>query len=60
MVMFCETRFAQSKLKVYISFEHDYITYCGTRGTPKVVEDITDQSQQQEPKQNQEEEEDDD
>ena len=35
MVKFCETRFAQSELKVYIDFENNYITYCGTWGVAK-------------------------
>ncbi len=30
MVKFCETRFAQSELKVYINFEKNYNTYCLT------------------------------
>ncbi len=30
MVEFCEKRFAQSELKVYINFEKIYITYCRT------------------------------
>ena len=43
MVKFCETRFAQSELKVYIKFEHNYNTYRGTWGRAEVVEEIPDQ-----------------
>ena len=60
MVKFCETRFAQSELKVYINFEHNYSTYRGTWGTAEVVEELPDQPQQQEPQQQLEEEEEDD
>jgi hypothetical protein len=28
MVTFCETRFAQSVLKIYVNFENNYDTYC--------------------------------
>ncbi len=60
MVKFCETRYAQSELKVYINFEHNYGTYRGTWSRPKVEEEIPDQPQQQEPQQDQEELENDD
>ncbi len=30
MVKLCETKIAQSELKVYIIFEKNYITYCRT------------------------------
>jgi hypothetical protein len=30
MVKFCDARFAQSELRVYINFEKNYNTYCGT------------------------------
>ena len=59
MVKFCETIFAQSELKVYINFEHNYSTYRGTWGSPEVFEKIPDQPQQQQPQQQLEEEEDD-
>ncbi len=55
MVKFCETRFAQSELKVYINFEHNYSTYRGSWGSPEVDEEIPDQ-----PHPRDEEEEDDD
>ena len=32
MVKFCDTKFAQSELKVYINFEKNYNTYCRTWG----------------------------
>ena len=32
MVKFCETRFAQSELKVYVNFEKNYATYRRTWG----------------------------
>ncbi len=60
MVKFCETIFAQSELKVYINFEHNYNTCRMTWGRAEVVEEIPDQPQQREPQQQQEEEDDDD
>ncbi len=38
MVKCCETRFAQSELKVYINFEKNYNTYCRTWGAAKEEE----------------------
>jgi hypothetical protein len=40
MVKLCETKFAQSELKVYIYFEHNYINYRGTWGREEVEKDI--------------------
>ncbi len=58
MVKFCETRFAQSELKVYINFEKNYNTYCRTWG----VEEEQEQPQEEdgEEHQQQREETDDD
>ena len=39
IVKFCETRFAQSELKVYINFEKNYATYCRTWGRDADKED---------------------
>jgi hypothetical protein len=38
MVKFCETRFAQSELKVYINFEKNYNTYGRTWGAAEEEE----------------------
>ena len=38
MVKFCETRFAQSELKVYANFEKNYATYRRTWGGDETEE----------------------
>ena len=38
MVKFCETRFTQSELKVYVNFEHNYNTYRRTWGAVESIE----------------------
>ena len=48
---FCETRFAQTELKVYINFEHNYNTCRGTWGSPELVEENPDHPIQQDPQQ---------
>jgi len=43
MVKFCDTRFAQSELKVYINFEKNYNTYCGAWGVAEDEEQTSEE-----------------
>jgi len=48
MVKFCETRFVQSELKVYINFEKNYNTYCRAWGRPEPEDTDEDEELQEE------------